>query len=409
METMLERFIRYAKIDTRSDEFSSTTPSTQSQVEFAKSLTQELKDLGFAETEYHSNTGFVTATIKSNLTYKVPTIGWIAHYDLADYNSININPQIIEHYDGQDIVLNQALNIKMEVSMFPKLNDYIGQTLVTTDGTTLLGADDKAGVVEIIEAGLYLINHPELPHGEIRLAFGPDEEIGRGADKFDAPGFRADFAYTMDGGGYGELEYESFNAAKAVVTLKGVSVHPGGAKDKLINAAKLAFEFDQALPKDEVPERTEHYEGFYLLLDLETSIEEGTMNYIVRDHDTAKFLARKQTLLDIATQMNQKYQAERVSVSLSDQYYNMKEVIEKDMRPVELALKAMDQLKIPSSVKPIRGGTDGSKISFMGIPTPNLFTGGENYHGRYEFVSVNVMHKAVETILEIIKINAQTK
>ncbi|MEI7667498.1 MAG: peptidase T, partial [Erysipelotrichaceae bacterium] len=368
METMLERFIRYAKVDTRSDEQSITTPSTMSQVEFAKKLAIELKDLGFKEAEYHTSTGFVTATLSSNISHKVPTIGWIAHYDLADYNSVNINPQIINNYDGQDIILNKELNIRMEVSMFPKLLEYVGHTLITTDGTTLLGADDKAGVVEIIEAGLYLLSHPNLSHGEIRIAFGPDEEIGRGADKFDAPGFRADFAYTMDGGGYGELEYESFNAAKAVITLKGVSVHPGGAKDKLINAAKLAFEFDGNLPANEVPEKTEHYEGFYLLLDLNTNIEEGKMDYIVRDHDKDKFLARKQTMLDIASRMNQKYQAERVIVELSDQYYNMKEVIEKDMRPVDLALQALKNLNIESNVKPIRGGTDGSKISFLGIP-----------------------------------------
>ena len=289
---------------------------------------------------------------------------------------------------------------------FPRLKNCIGHTLIVTDGTTLLGADDKAGLVEILEAMKHYLAHPELKHGEVRIAFGPDEEIGRGANLFDAQNFRAKFAYTMDGSVLGELEYESFNAAAADVKLTGVSVHPGTAKNTLINTAKLAFEFDALLPQAEVPEHTEHYEGYYFLHDMETKIDEGIMHYIVRDHDKEKFLKRKQTLLDNAEFLNKKYGAKRFEVTLKDQYYNMAEIIEKDMTSVNLALKAMENLGIPSHVKPIRGGTDGSKISFMGIPTPNVFTGGDNYHGPYEFASLDVMKKAVEVIQEIIRLQA---
>ncbi|PKM90202.1 MAG: peptidase T, partial [Firmicutes bacterium HGW-Firmicutes-10] len=300
METMLERLIRYCKVNTRSDETSKTVPSTQAQVEFAKMLAEELVELGFSEVIHRLDNGFVIATIPSNIERPVDTIGFIAHFDTADFNSEDIQPQIIENYDGEDILLNKPLDVVMSVDKFPNLRNYVGHTLVTTDGTTLLGADDKAGIVEIIDAMLYFINHPEEKHGEIRVAFGPDEEIGRGANLFDAKDFRAKYAYTLDGSVLGELEYESFNAAAAKVTLHGVSVHPGTAKDKMINTAKLAFEFDSMLPQDEVPEKTEGYQGFFLLNEMKTTIELGHMNYIIRDHDKQKFLSRKQLMLDNA-------------------------------------------------------------------------------------------------------------
>lgn len=405
METLLQRFIRYTKINTRSNPNSETVPSSENQVAFAHQLVKDLTDIGLSEVAYNPDNGFVTATLKDNTGTNPDVIGFIAHYDTADFNAENIQPRIIEHYDGNDIQLNPDLN--MDVVRFPRLKDCVGHTLVVTDGKTLLGADDKAGVVEIIEAMKSLIEQPERKHGEIRIAFGPDEEIGRGADRFDAKGFRAKYAYTMDGSVLGELEYESFNAAKATVLLQGVSVHPGTAKDTMINTAKLAMEYDRLLPAHEVPEHTEHYEGYFMLAAMETSIDTGVMHYIIRDHDKAKFLARKQTLLDNAKYLNAKYNAQRFTVNLEDQYYNMGEVIEKDMKPVNLALKAMTNLNIPSRVQPIRGGTDGSKISFMGIPTPNLFTGGDNYHGPYEYADVDVMKKAVDVILEIVRLNAE--
>ena len=407
METMIERLIRYCKVNTRSDETSKSVPSTLSQVEFAKMLAKELETLGFSEVTHRLDNGFVTATIPSNTHKPVDTLGFIAHFDTADFNSENVNPQIIENYDGKDILLNKELDVVMSTEKFPNLANYVGHTLITTDGTTLLGADDKAGIVEIMEAMLYFIRHPEVEHGELRVAFGPDEEIGRGANLFDAKDFRARYAYTLDGSVLGELEYESFNAASVKVTLHGVSVHPGTAKDKMINTAKLAVEFDSMLPPSEVPEKTEGYEGFFLLHDMKTTIEEGHMSYIVRDHDKAKFLARKQLILDNAQAMNEKYGAQRVVIDMKDSYYNMAEVITKDFKPVELAKQAMANLGIEPKVKPIRGGTDGSKISFMGIPTPNLFTGAENFHGKYEFASKQIMEKAVDVIIEIVKLNAR--
>lgn len=407
METLLERFIRYCKINTRSNEKSSTVPSSENQVVFAKMLAQELVDLGFDEVEYNPNNGYVTATVKSNVDHEVDTIGFIAHYDTADFNSENIQPRVIENYDGSPIVLNETTGLVSDPTMFPHLKELVGHTLIVTDGTTLLGADDKAGVVEIIEALLILKNNPDLKHGEIRIAFGPDEEIGRGANLFDAPNFRAKFAYTLDGAKRGELEYESFNAAAAVIELHGVSVHPGTAKDKMINCAKLAMEFDALLPANEVPEHTEHYEGFFLLHDMETTIDHGKMTYIIRDHDKEKFLARKERMLKNANYLNEKYGAERFVVKMKDSYYNMREVIEKDMKPVELAKQAMVACGVEPIIQPIRGGTDGSKISFMGIPTPNLFTGGGNYHGPYEYASLDDMQKAVEVIVKLVQLNAE--
>ena len=407
METLLERFIRYCKINTRSNEKSSTVPSSENQVVFAKMLAQELVDLGFDEVNYNPENGFVSATIKSNVDHEVDTIGFIAHYDTADFNSENIQPRVIENYDGNPIVLNETTGLVSDPLMFPHLKELVGHTLIVTDGTTLLGADDKAGVVEIIEAMLILKKNPDLKHGEIRIAFGPDEEIGRGANLFDAPNFRAKFAYTLDGAKRGELEYESFNAAAAIVELHGVSVHPGTAKDKMINCAKLAMEFDALLPANEVPEHTEHYEGFFLLHDMETTIDHGKMTYIIRDHDKEKFLARKERMLKNANYLNEKYGAERFVVKMKDSYYNMREVIEKDMKPVELAKQAMVACDVEPIIQPIRGGTDGSKISFMGIPTPNLFTGGGNYHGPYEYASLDDMQKAVEVIVKLVQLNAE--
>ena len=407
MEQLKNRFIRYAKINTRSNEKSDTIPTTPSQVEFAMMLKQELIELGLSEVEHNLENGFVSATLPSNCDKEVPVIGFISHFDTADFNAVNINPQIVEQYDGNDIVLNKEQDIVMKVADFPNLKNYVGHTLITTDGLTLLGADDKAGITEIIEAMIYLLAHPEIKHGEVRIAFGPDEEIGRGADHFDAKNFRAKFAYTIDGGQLGELEYESFNAAQAVIHLQGVSVHPGTAKDKMVNAAKLAFEFDAHLPSDEVPEKTEGYEGFFLLHNMETTIDQGTLTYIIRDHDREKFDARKQLMNSIVDAMNEKYGVQRVTIDMHDSYYNMGDVIKKDMTPVNLAQQAMENLGIKPLIHPIRGGTDGSKISFMGIPTPNIFTGGENFHGRYEFVSVENMEKAKQTIIEIIQLNAK--
>ena len=407
METLLERFIRYCKINTRSNEKSSTVPSSENQVVFAKMLAQELVDLGFDEVNYNPDNGFVSATIKSNVDHEVDTIGFIAHYDTADFNSENIQPRVIENYDGNPIVLNETTGLVSDPLMFPHLKELVGHTLIVTDGTTLLGADDKAGVAEIIEAMLILKKNPDLKHGEIRIAFGPDEEIGRGANLFDAPNFRAKFAYTLDGAKRGELEYESFNAAAAIVELHGVSVHPGTAKDKMINCAKLAMEFDALLPANEVPEHTEYYEGFFLLHDMETTIDHGKMTYIIRDHDKEKFLARKERMLKNANYLNEKYGAERFVVRMKDSYYNMREVIEKDMKPVELAKQAMVACDVEPIIQPIRGGTDGSKISFMGIPTPNLFTGGGNYHGPYEYASLDDMQKAVEVIVKLVQLNAE--
>ena len=407
MENMLERFIRYCKVNTRSNEKSTTVPSSENQVAFAKMLAKELSDLGFDEVEYNASNGFVSATVKSNVDHAVDTIGFIAHYDTADFNSENIQPRIIENYDGQAILLNETTGLVSDPSLFPQLKDLVGHTLIVTDGTTLLGADDKAGVVEIIEAMLILKNNPDLKHGEVRIAFGPDEEIGRGANLFDAANFRAKFAYTLDGAKRGELEYESFNAAAAIIELKGVSVHPGTAKDKMINCAKLAMEFDALLPQNEVPEHTEHYEGFFLLHDMETTIDHGKMTYIIRDHDKQKFLARKDRMLKNAAYLNEKYGSERFVVKMKDSYYNMREVIEKDMKPVELAKQAMLACDVEPIIQPIRGGTDGSKISFMGIPTPNLFTGGGNYHGPYEYASLDDMQKAVEVIVKLVQLNAE--
>ena len=403
-DTLKERFLRYVKFETRSDETSDTIPSTPSQMEFAKMLKKELEDLGL-ENVFINKACFVNATLPSNIDKKVRTIGFIAHMDTADFNAVGISPKIIENYDGKDIVLNKEKNIVMKVDEFPNLKNYIGKTLITTDGTTLLGSDDKSGIVEIIEAVKYLIEHPEIKHGEIKMAFGPDEEIGRGADYFDVKEFAADYAYTMDGGPVGELEYESFNAAQATFTIKGVSVHPGTAKGKMINAGLIAAEIISMFPKDEVPEKTEGYEGFYYLCNVEASCEDGQVIYIIRDHDREKFNAKKKFVEEIAKKINEKYPKKVVELEMKDQYYNMGEIIKDHMYVVDIAKEAMENVGVTPLIKAIRGGTDGSKISFMGLPTPNIFAGGENFHGKYEFVALESMEKATDVIIEIIKLN----
>lgn len=403
MSQLLERFIRYAKINTRSDATSQTVPTTPGQVEFAKILEKDLGEIGLSDIQYNEKNGFLTAVLPATTKESVPTIGFIAHLDTADYNAENIQPTVFPNYDGQDVVLNEKLGIIMETEEFPNLKEYVGQTLITTDGTTLLGADDKAGIVEILDAVEYLLAHPEIPHGEVRLAFGPDEEIGRGADRFDAENFPAKFAYTIDSGRVGCFEYETFNAAQAVITIEGTSVHPGTAYGVMVNAIKLGEYIDAQLPKEEVPEKTRGHEGFYLLSKFMGTLDHAELTYIIRDHDKELFQKRKQTLSNIVNELNETFDKKRITIDFLDQYYNMGEIIEKDMTPVEIAVKAMKKIGIQPDIQPFRGGTDGSKISFMGIPTPNLFTGGENFHGQYEFITLESMELASQTIVEIIK------
>lgn len=407
-DTLKDRFLRYVKFETRSDEKSETIPSTPTQLEFAKILAKELEEIGM-ENVYVNDACFVNATLPGNVDKDVPVIGFIAHMDTADFNATNVNPKIVENYDGEDIVLNEAKDIVLSVEEFPNLKNYVGKTVITTDGTTLLGADDKAGIVEIVEAMKYLIEHPEIKHGTVKVAFGPDEEIGRGADNFNVEEFGADFAYTMDGGPVGELEYESFNAAGAVFKIKGKSVHPGTAKGKLINASLIAAEVVNSFPADEVPEKTEGYEGFYFLDKINSNCEEAELSYILRDHDREKFEAKKEFAANVAKKINEKYGKELVSVEIKDQYYNMGEIIKDHMNVVEIAKKAMENLGIKPVIEPIRGGTDGSKISFMGLPTPNIFAGGENFHGKYEFVALESMILATDVIVEIVKLNGEGK
>ena len=407
-ETLKDRFLRYVKFETRSDEKSETIPSTPTQLEFAKILAKELEEIGM-ENVYVNDACFVNATLPGNVDKDVPVIGFIAHMDTADFNATNVNPKIVGNYDGKDIVLNEAKDIVLSVEEFPNLKNYVGKTVITTDGSTLLGADDKAGIVEIVEAMKYLIEHPEIKHGTVKVAFGPDEEIGRGADNFNVEEFGADFAYTMDGGPVGELEYESFNAAGAVFKIKGKSVHPGTAKGKLINASLIAAEVVNNFPADEVPEKTEGYEGFYFLDKINSNCEEAELSYILRDHDREKFEAKKKFAANVAKKINEKYGKELVSVEIKDQYYNMGEIIKDHMNVVEIAKKAMENLGIKPVIEPIRGGTDGSKISFMGLPTPNIFAGGENFHGKYEFVALESMILATDVIVEIVKLNGEEK
>lgn len=405
MSTLLDRFITYTKLNTRSDESSQTIPTTYSQVEFALLLKEELEKIGLSDIFYNEKNGFLTAKLPKNTEIKKVSIGFIAHLDTADYNAENISPQIFENYDGEDVLLNQEKNIVMKVSEFPNLKDYIGQTLITTDGTTLLGADDKAGIVEILEMLDYFIAHPEVEHGDIYVAFGPDEEIGTGADNFDVSYFPVDYAYTIDSGRIGHFEYETFNAAQATIKIDGTSVHPGTAYGMMVNALKVAMQIDATLPQMDVPERTREYEGFYLLHNLEGSIDFAQMVYIIRDHDKKKFNDRKAYLNRVVEEINISLDRPRISINMIDQYFNMKDIIEKDMRSVDVAVKAMENLSIKPIITPFRGGTDGSKISFMGVPTPNIFTGGENFHGQYEFITLEAMQTVAKTLIEIVKIS----
>ncbi len=401
---IIERFINYVKVDTQSNEASETCPSTEGQWTLAKMLVEELKKIGMTDVSVDENC-YVMATLPANTEKNVPTIGFLAHLDTAtDFTGKNVKSQITENYDGNDIILNSSLNIVLSPKEFPNLNNYIGHTLITTDGTTLLGADNKAGIAEIMTAMAYLIKHPEIKHGKIRVAFTPDEEIGSGPNKFDVAAFNAKYAYTVDGGPLGELEYESFNAAGAKITIRGNNIHPGTAKGKMINSAKIAMEFNQKLPAEEAPELTEGYEGFYHLSSINGDVEETTLSYIIRDFDRVQFEARKKKIEEIVQDLREKYGHDNILLEMKDQYYNMKEKIEPVIGIVEIADKAMKSLGINPIIKPIRGGTDGSQLSYMGLPTPNIFTGGENYHGKYEFISVDNMEKATNVIINIIKL-----
>ncbi|MGG4090433.1 peptidase T [Paenibacillus lautus] len=401
---VIDRLITYAQVDTQSDENSNTCPSTPGQLTLGQLLVDELKEIGMQDVTMDEN-GYVMATLPANSDKPIPTIGFLAHIDTAtDFTGAGVKPQIVEQYDGQDIILNRAQNVVLSPRDFPELNGYKGHTLITTDGTTLLGADDKAGIAEIMTAMAYLIQHPELKHGKIRVAFTPDEEIGRGPHKFDVEAFGAKYAYTMDGGPLGELQYESFNAAAALVTCKGKNVHPGTAKGKMVNAAKIAMELNSLLPAGEAPEHTEGYEGFYHLSSIEGDVELTELRYIIRDHDRELFEGRKAKLASIVEELQNKYGAERIILQMKDQYYNMREKIEPVKEVVDIAQTAMEKLGITPIIEPIRGGTDGSQLSYMGLPTPNIFTGGENYHGRYEYVSADNMVLAVQTIIEIVQL-----
>ena len=402
-QKILDRFLHYISFDTKSDENATVFPSTESQRAFANMLCEELKSIGISKAEVDSNS-YVYATLPANITDKVPVVGFIAHMDTSpDMPGNDIKPQIIKNYDGKDIVLKASKNIVLKTSEYPELKNYVGQTIITTDGTTLLGADDKAGVAEIMTAIEYLIQHPEIPHGEIKIGFTPDEEIGRGVDYFNVKKFGADFAYTLDGGEIGELEYENFNAAGAVINIKGNNIHPGYAKDKMLNALHLASEFNSLLPPHERPEHTTGYEGFYHLVKTEGSVESATIQYIIRDHNKIPFELRKKTIRGIADFMNSKYGNGVITAEVKDQYFNMKEKIEPVYHIVEYAQKAMIQAGVEPRIIPIRGGTDGARLSFMGLPCPNIFAGGHNFHGKFEYVPLESMEKAAQVMLNIIQ------
>ncbi len=399
---LTERFINYTKFDTQSSEDSDSVPSTAKQLEFAKYLTEELKAEGLSDVEM-DEMGYIYATLKSNTKKKTPTIGFISHYDTSpDASGKDIKARVIKNYDGNDIELSPG--IISSTKKFPELLSHKGEDLIVTDGTTLLGADDKAGIAEIVQAMCYLRDHDEIKHGDIRVAFNPDEEIGMGAHHFDVEKFGCEWAYTMDGGDLGDLEYENFNAAGAKVYIKGVSVHTGYAKGKMINANRLACEFNSYIPETDIPETTEGYEGFYHLLGIESRTEEAKLSYIIRDHDRDKFQDRKKFMEEIVEKMNEKYGEGTVRIELNDQYYNMKEKIDPNMHVIDIVLRAMQESGVPPRVEPIRGGTDGAQLSFRGLPCPNIFAGGVNFHGPFEFVSVQVMEKAVQVITKICEI-----
>lgn len=404
---IINRFVSYVTIDTESDPKSDTTPSTKKQWDLANKLAEELKAIGMQDVTIDEN-AYIMATLPSNVDHEVPTIGFISHFDTSpDFTGANVKPQIVENYNGKDIVLNAEEDIVLSPDYFEDLLLYKGQTLITTDGTTLLGADDKAGITEIVSAMEYLINHPEIQHGPIRVGFTPDEEIGRGAHKFDVEKFGADWAYTMDGSQIGELEYENFNAAGAVVKVKGKIVHPGYAKGKMVNSMYIATEFINSLPRLETPEHTEGYEGFFHLYSIQGEVEETILEYIIRDHNKQHFEARKEVMVKLTNDINEQYEREVITIDIKDQYFNMKEKVEPVMHIVDIAEEAMKQLGIKPLIKAIRGGTDGSQLSYMGLPCPNIFAGGHNFHGRYEYVPVESMIKATEVICKIAELTAK--
>lgn len=402
---LVERFINYTKFDTQSSEDSESVPSTAKQLEFAKYLKQELEDEGLSDVEM-DDMGYIYATLKGNTKKKTPTIGFISHMDTSpDASGKDVKARVIKNYDGEDIELSPG--IISSVEKFPELKAHKGEDIIVTDGTTLLGADDKAGIAEIVQAMCYLRDHKEIKHGDIRVGFNPDEEIGMGAHHFDVKKFGCDWAYTMDGGDLGDLEYENFNAASAKIHIKGVSVHPGYAKGKMVNANRLAAEFTAMLPASETPEETEGYEGFYHLLGIQSNIENATLSYIIRDHDRDRFEDRKDVIEECVAKMNEKYGEGTVTADVKDQYYNMKEKIDPNMHVIDIVLKAMQETGVTPKVEPIRGGTDGAQLSFRGLPCPNIFAGGVNFHGPHEFVSIQVMQKAVQVITRICAITAE--
>ena len=401
--TLTERFLKYVSFDTQSDESSGITPSTPGQRVFAEYLKKELEDLGLTEISLDENS-YLFATLPSNIEKEVPTVGFIAHLDTSpDMTGKNVTPRIVESYDGKDIILCQKENIILSPKQFPELLAHKGEDLIVTDGHTLLGADDKGGIAEIVTAMEYLINHPEIKHGKIRIGFNPDEEIGLGAHKFDVAKFGCDWAYTMDGGELGELEFENFNAASAVITIQGRNVHPGYAKNKMINSITLANQLISMFPRHETPEHTEKYEGFYHLVGIEGGVDKTTLTYIIRDHDRAIFEARKKKVQEYVKKLNAEFGAGTVTLNLNDQYYNMREKIEPMMHIIDLAAEAMKAVGVTPNIKAIRGGTDGAQLSFKGLPCPNIFAGGLNFHGRYEFVPIPNMEKATKVIIELVQ------
>ncbi len=400
---IVDRFLKYVSFPTTSDENAKTTPSTPGQMKFAEYLVEELKQIGMTEVEVDHN-GYVMATLAANIDRPTPVVGFIAHMDTSpDMSGEDIKPRIVRNYDGGDILLNEEKNIVLEVEKYPEIKQYEGQDIIVTDGTTLLGADDKAGIAEIVSAMEYLIAHPEIEHGKVRVGFTPDEEIGRGADHFDVKKFGADWAYTMDGSEIGELEFENFNAASAKITFTGVNVHPGYAKDKMRNSMRIACRFADMLPGHETPEHTEGYEGFYHLVGMQGTVEESTMSYIIRDHDRVCFESRKKEMQHLVDKINEEYGQGTATIELKDQYYNMREKVEPVMHVVEMAKTSMEQVGVRPCVRPIRGGTDGARLSFEGLPCPNIFAGGHNFHGRFEYLPVPSMEKAMEVVVKIVE------
>jgi len=403
---IVDRFIKYARIDTQSDENSTQIPSTQKQFNLAKEVEKEALEMGLSDVSLDNNC-YMMATLPSNTKKEVPVIGFIAHFDTSpDMSGENVNPRIVKAYDGKDIVLNEARGVVMSPADFPELLEHLGEELIVTDGTTLLGADDKAGIAEIMTAMQYLLEHPEIEHGKIRIGFTPDEEIGRGADKFDVAKFGARWAYTMDGSEVGELEYENFNAASAKIEIQGRNVHPGYAKNKMINALHVANELIQLLPDNERPETTEGYEGFFHLISLNGSVDEAKISFIIRDHNSERFEERKQLMVRAVSLLNERYD-NRLKLEIKEQYYNMKEKVEPVKHIIDYAFRAMEEVGVKPNIKPIRGGTDGARLSFMGLPCPNIFAGGLNFHGRYEFLPVPSLKKASEVIVKIAELVAK--